>query len=716
MALLNFRFEMFIGGVWVDVTSYVRDTSPVTAQRGTGDWSPKPQPATLKLVLDNTDDRWNSRNAAGPYYGKLLRNLPIRVYAVVDGVSYARFYGEIYGYTPSWNKTNTDRTMAIDAAGVLRRIYKNNPITQSVHRSWMMNHPGFTYPIVQYYYPLDEGPGADEALPVIGTGPARYVSYYGTQLPTAADTFGTAKMNDWYPNGALLPRLFGLKFPTDIRSYNATNGWEMSVLISLTTDDAQIAFEIDCVSYTLWVNCYITFGGTDGNIQVLGPTGTSDISPFTIKDFKNVGPVILNFSSGYSGGNTTGYVAWQAINDPSSAVNINVAYTYPSFGVAKPRTITAWNTVADPTTSAQVGISNLSVSGTRPGTLDIGNTMFYATRGANLEQCDARINRLCTDLGISTIGNFGPQLMGRQYLQSFADHLEEISSSCDGFIIEHLGSSALSINAATSRRLYDGIISNVDYTELVDDPEVSEDDQHSINQVTVTNIYGGSRILQRTDGPLSIANIGLFSEARDTNNFYFSEALSAGYLQLARGSIDEVRMATVTVSAQASPTRYTEWLSRKVDEGLRLTGFGPAGYVNDIIVRIVAIEDNWTQTDHYITFTVVPAITDYRVYQVNPGSGDLTYSALDGDGSTVTSLTVAGVTTLPVTNVSSSWTTTDVPFLIMAAGEVMNVTAVSAPVGLTQNMTVTRAVNGVVKDIPAGSPIDMYPGNYLAAF
>ncbi len=88
------------------------------------------------------------------------------------------------------------------------------------------------------------------------------------------------------------------------------------------------------------------------------------------------------------------------------------------------------------------------------------------------------------------------------------------------------------------------------------------------------------------------------------------------------------------------------------------------------------------------------------------GALDSATSTLAGTMTTSsTSVTVADSAVLSVP--SELWTTTDVPFDIVVAGERMTVTAVSGA-SSPQTFTVTRAVNGIVKTHAVGESVVLY--------
>ncbi|MFE2017601.1 hypothetical protein ACFW9O_06025 [Streptomyces sp. NPDC059499] len=96
---LDRRTEFQIGGTWTVVTGDVRESEPITIERGTKSEAAKAAPSKCRLKLNNRHGKYSPRNPLSPYYGLIGRNTPIRVsvrgpesYLAVEGsaTSYAR--------------------------------------------------------------------------------------------------------------------------------------------------------------------------------------------------------------------------------------------------------------------------------------------------------------------------------------------------------------------------------------------------------------------------------------------------------------------------------------------------------------------------------------------------------------------------------------------------------------------------------------------------
>ena len=78
---LDLKLALQLGGTWTDVTQYAynRTTPAFTITRGRPDETSQVSPSQMTGQLNNRDGRFTSRNPAGPYYGQLGRNTPVRL-------------------------------------------------------------------------------------------------------------------------------------------------------------------------------------------------------------------------------------------------------------------------------------------------------------------------------------------------------------------------------------------------------------------------------------------------------------------------------------------------------------------------------------------------------------------------------------------------------------------------------------------------------------
>lgn len=65
------------GAFATDVTAYLREGSGVSITRGLGSEGSQSSASTMRLTFDNSDFRFSPGNPHGPYFGKLVKNVPI---------------------------------------------------------------------------------------------------------------------------------------------------------------------------------------------------------------------------------------------------------------------------------------------------------------------------------------------------------------------------------------------------------------------------------------------------------------------------------------------------------------------------------------------------------------------------------------------------------------------------------------------------------------
>lgn len=105
------------GGIWTNITQYAYqragDSPPVTITHGRADESSQVNPATMTMELNNRDGRYTVRNPAGPYFGKLTRNTPVRA-SVPAQSSYLRLENDATSYASCPASSGIEITGDID--------------------------------------------------------------------------------------------------------------------------------------------------------------------------------------------------------------------------------------------------------------------------------------------------------------------------------------------------------------------------------------------------------------------------------------------------------------------------------------------------------------------------------------------------------------------------------------------------------------------------
>src|SRR3954470_1689635 len=121
--------ELLVAGQWIDISidGYVLvrdDSGQIRITYGiTGGEGSQTERGQAQLQLKNTDGRFSPRNPAGPYYGLIGRNTPLRI-SVPDGnggKSY-RLWGEVSDWARGWDSTGTDVWVDVNVAGPMQRL------------------------------------------------------------------------------------------------------------------------------------------------------------------------------------------------------------------------------------------------------------------------------------------------------------------------------------------------------------------------------------------------------------------------------------------------------------------------------------------------------------------------------------------------------------------------------------------------------------------
>jgi hypothetical protein len=104
---------------WTDVSAYVDLNVGLTITPGRTAERSSISPRRLSFTLDNTDDRFNPRNASGPYYGDLVPRVPVRVRVNYSATDYTLYRGFVDGGWPQdfAQQARVVPIQAVDAVG-----------------------------------------------------------------------------------------------------------------------------------------------------------------------------------------------------------------------------------------------------------------------------------------------------------------------------------------------------------------------------------------------------------------------------------------------------------------------------------------------------------------------------------------------------------------------------------------------------------------------
>lgn len=712
MPLVTTTVELYLGVTlgWVDITGYVYIRDGIRITRGRADESSSSAPAECRLTLNNRDGRFSPRNPMGPYYGLFGRNTPIRMSADISGTPSTRFYGEVPTWPPSWDYSESDVWVPIAAAGVRRRLGsgRQKPILD------VMTRIGQQAGATLGYWPMSDPDGAVSFAAAAGNAaplvPAGSVAY-------AANTAA-------FPDLPALPTFAAASVSTPIVGAIAQVAqvgaivWVPSGLGGLTHSLLLITFTAGGVGYA--------------ELGLLANTGQLTLSLYT-----SAGAFITGASTGVVDDIRNRAVRLQiAVRQNGTAVDMELAVTAPGGA-----TTTYTDSIAATTlgTMSAVAIGSITIpgrtvlTGVSIGQLVVSDVVTVASNWSDPldlydgETADDRIFRLCHEEGVgwanggpSTFGSgvaMGPQLPG-----ALLDLLDEAAEADGGVLAEQVDDLGLVYTCRVD--LYDqAAAASLSYSgEQLDEFEPTEDDQNTVNDLTVTRVGGSIARYEQTSGPLSTADppegVGRYADAVELSLESDSQLPDQAAWRVRLGTVDEARYPAIgfdlTASGEFTTGEMDDVLALR--EGNMVTVAGPpafAGAPDDIRALVLGWrEEIGSHTYRVVLITRPAAGFDVGVYDdtgaslaLEPGSR---YSPSNTTTSEALDTTETGIDYTGDTWITTASHPTQFPFDIGIGGERMRVTAAT---GTT--FTVLRSRNGVVKSHLTGAPIELWqPARY----
>jgi hypothetical protein len=704
--------ELQIDGVWTDVTASVRQTSPITIKRGASGEGAKIQPGQCRFTLDDASGDFNPLNPLGQYFGLIGRNQPVRV-TVDSGI---RCVMEAARLEPVWDLTHQIWTIPVDAAGVLRRLEQSAAPLKSPLRRYLSG-PSVDTPLA--YWPMEEGRDATSYASVVGINVAPLVHLQGEIDSAASDDLVSSEPLPVIRDAGIIR--------TRIPRHTSTGHYKIAVFIDVP----------DPIAANNGTPIYVEgIGGTAGSWLIQQDTnGTLQL--FALSE---AGGGSLLYDSGQIGFNTAGRRIYLVLDLQQSGANVNWSMTTYDVdtGAAGFISGTANALTVGTLDMLQIGIVNQGLDGCAVGHLAVWHTnvsmnaqITAALQAFVGEAASTRIERIADEEDLPvTVDGINPHLstarMGPQGLNSALDLVKECAEVDGGTLYEVRDALALLYKPRYLSYSQDAVVT-LDYAAGHVAPPLAPvaDDKNTVNDVTAKRTRGGEYRVTATSGPLNVNDpatdpdgVGRYQQAVTVNveaDGHLPDV--AGWL-VHLGTNDEYRFPSVTVDLAALAVlggNTAAVLAADVDDRLVIADMTAARLYDDVSLLIRGYTEKLTTAfQHSITFACAPE-APWHIAVLSDG-----VSRLDSDSSTLVSPFVAGTgTSMSVTTTGPRWTVAagDFPLEIRAAGVVLEVTAISgssADFGITQTFTITQTpVNGVVKTIPAGTPIVLAHPVYL---
>ncbi len=691
---VDLAFQLRIDGVWTTYQCYAESGWEVKIGP---DAENSVRPNSISIVLANDDLALDPENAASPLYGRIGLNTQARLR--IDGTT------TTWAEASSWVPERTSEHVAgagrgraeivVGAEGVLRRLQQwEDPIESALTRQTLSYGDDLIG-----YWPLEDASGAGQLSQKATRGGAG--SYSGkVDLGNVDGPPGSSPIAR-VGTGATLSGTFARTSQAD--------SYQLSFVCQLEQAPTSTAFLPmfgwrDTLGRTWWWNVSSTnfkvesvangSGSGTMSIDVAHGSGVDVTKPtrFRVK----MTPIIS--------GDTTVEIAWYQA-DGSVVYGTSAVLTDHS---GQPTTWfvnqNAWNDGA--------GIGHIfAVTDT---TLDLtsGYNAVRAFNGYLQERAAARWKRLCEENGITCWINGDIELtppMGRQKAGPLLELLEECTTTAAGIMYDEPQDTALRL------RTYDYLINRtpalqLDRTDLLNGTlRRATTGTGRVNDVTLQNADGSTARAELASGPNSIlpppAGVGRYKGGSDLKLNYADgwRLEQRAVWELNKGTVQRPRYPRVTLDLMTRPDLRPAVAAMRPGDWITLAGEEP----DTVTLRVIGIERSGGAKTDRVTFLCLPA-EPYMVAVADQ-------SRIGSSSTTVASATSSTATTLPIKTPYwvERWTTraASFPHDVMVAGERMTVTAASAAVwsgtAWTQNLTVTRSVNGIVKAQAAGGTVDV---------
>lgn len=651
---------------------------------------------------------------------------PVRILYDNFRIEIPRFAGEIAKMTPLAEADHTNQRTEVEAAGVLRRLQRQRKTLKTAFERWIAN-PGPFDPVE--YYPLDQdADAADRGQSAISSRVAQYASVSATRgaikwgeevKRLGVDRAVTLK------SGGILS--LDVSSKQGIAEYAQTIAWTWTMNLSASHEAGMFMFLTngDFFHFQFGLNgaqtvTYYTVSGTPV-VEFVAQTPTiwrNDDNQwlnmgFSVERDLGSGIDTLLFQTSNTNGTTT------RIRDVSGSGVI----------VGQPR---EWVFISnDSDASYQLSIAHCAT---------FANDLFYTVEGVGLdaavrgalegwagERAGERFARLCeeegTSYGLDGYTTDSPT-MGGQGRKPFPALIQESSDVSDGAIFDARGSRAVVLrNTASMYNQQSRLTLFYDNEEVYPDFRPVTDDQGTLNDVTTKRPYGAEFRYQKLTGSLNVQEpggepdaVGVYDETVTVNVLSDSQLGDQASWRVAKGTLAGPRFANLTANLGAvtviNGDKDIQALDVVVGDFITITNLDAARIYDD--VRLVV----WGYTEvldtayrHIIIFNTSPA----QIYDVVVLDSS-TNGRIDSGTTTLNEALTTTETdvTVAVSDSGDLWVTSGAtPFDIIVGGERMTVTAVSGATS-PQTFTVTRSVNGVVKEHSTGAKVRLFKPARLA--
>lgn len=556
--------------------------------------------------LTNYDNRTNE--PAGPTHGQA----GVYVSGGTSLVTYDSFevnqwrgHAEITKLPVRFDLSRHDRWVPVAAKGVLRRLGQGRKSLSSAVRLHLAR-----YAPSALWFPLEAAADDDASNEVVGGLPAITVDL----------DFGTPDL----AGGEAMPGIAGFANFTKATStlvgqaipyVSATGKWTLLFFFKIPAGPSTNSVWTS-ISCTGTIRTWQFIINTDRTITINGRTADGTI--FT-----------TGLAQPYVAFPGTGWIAATLYLTPNGG-NVDWAFNYHQPGGTG--FFTANGTYAGTTGAFRsIFIRSTSVLETSGG-FQISQIFHYAgdlpfvtyqfARAAAAyvgETAGDRWVRLSSDANVRATlmgGTGGTEPMGAQLPAKLLDLLEQCAAAEDSFIMEERDSLAISMYTRQALMNTEPLTMDIDFGHLSSPLDVTEDDQSTRNDVTVTRPNGGFAVARQTSGPLNINEpetdpdgVGIIDESVELSFAANSQLPSAANWRLARGTLDEARYPSMTADLASSTYQADRALTVRalaIDAGRQLILDNPEVSPDPAYQLVQSYTEKIDQYEHDLTWVAQP--------------------------------------------------------------------------------------------------------------
>ena len=623
-----------------------------------------------------------------------------------------RFWGELVSAGHATDRTTTDNTVAVQEADLTQRL---GNAKKSVEAPLSLNIRGRSG--LLGWWPCDDGESATTAASGLSGGAA--ASAPDVTFGQSSDLAGASQVVA-LPNSTSKLR-FKMARGTNTGFWQSIFMFKVpslpaaeSSILSLTTTGTARSVVLSIGTSTFRINMYAADGTSLLSTNVNFGTGVVVADEW----------IAFRIQLDQNGANIDWALAWYQQGSSTfwgtSGSFAATAVGYPTTGLIQTSMASEFNGVE---------IAHVVVAQEDMGFASNDLTWSSAIDAYAGERTAARIRRMCVAAGLhcEVIGLADSSArLGPQPIDTPMNVLENAAESDGGLLYglrDYYG-----IGYRTRQDLERHRDISLSYGELAEVPQVFEDGQTVVNDVTVRRDGGSSARVEITDGPNSVSDPPNGVSPREgggTLNLYTDAVLpDVANLRARYGSFDQARIPNLAVAYHRTATAPTTTVGAELmhaDLGCTAAVDGWPGYLppDEALFLLQGYTETlgtflWSQT-----WNVTPAgpyqtgvydCPDQTGGKTRWGAGTSTLNA--GVTTSATTIVVAGTARVKTVEV---WTTDTnmYPQDVVIDGE--QITLTQAPSGSTSPQTfanVTRSVNGIVATHDAGAAVRRYTPVY----